>query len=72
MCMNLSKLHKTEADKGAWHALFHGVPNNWIQLRDETAITITAVSEGDFAVMVTVSFYMHNLKQQHCGNMFQD
>ena len=34
MCMNLSKLHKTEADKGAWHALFHGVPNNWIQLRD--------------------------------------
>ena len=22
--------------------------------------------------MVTLSFYMHNLKQQHCGNMFQD
>ena len=34
--MNLSKLQEIAQDRGAWHAVVHGVANSWIQLSDLT------------------------------------
>ena len=36
MDMNLSKLQETVEDRGAWHAVAHGVPKSWTWLSDWT------------------------------------
>ena len=32
--VNLSKLRETLEDRGAWHAVVHGVAKSWTQLSD--------------------------------------
>ena len=32
--MNLSKLHETVKDRGAWHAVDHEVAKSWARLSD--------------------------------------
>ena len=34
--MSLSKLWEIMEDRGAWHAMFHGVSKSWTRLRDRT------------------------------------
>ena len=34
MDMNLSKLQELMEDRGAWHAVVHGVIKNWTQFSD--------------------------------------
>ena len=36
MDMSLSKARETVKEKGAWHAVFHGVPKRRIRPRDQT------------------------------------
>ena len=37
MDVNLSKLREILEDRGAWHAVVHGIAKNWTQLSDYTA-----------------------------------
>ena len=39
--VNLSKLRETLEDRGAWHAVVHGVAKSWTQLSDWTTTTRT-------------------------------
>ena len=34
MDVNLSKLREILEDRGAWHAVVHGIAKNWTQLSD--------------------------------------
>ena len=40
MDMNLGRLWETAEDRGAWHALVHGVTKIWTQLSNWTTATI--------------------------------
>ena len=37
--MSLSKLWEIVEDRGAWHAVVHGVSKSWTRLRDRTTTT---------------------------------
>ena len=54
MDMNLSKLWETVEDRGAWHAVAHGVAKNWTRLSNWTAIPLyeyTAISPSILLMM---------------------
>ena len=41
MDMNLSKVWEIVEDRGAWHAIVHGVAKSWTWLRDQKTTTIS-------------------------------
>ena len=44
--INLSKLQKTVEDRGAWHAVVHGVAKSQTQLSDLTTTSIREFCSG--------------------------
>ena len=47
MDMNLSKFWEIMEDRGAWHAIVHGVTKRWAHLSDST-ITMTILKGEPF------------------------
>ena len=55
MDMNLGKLWETVTDRGAWHAIVHGVAKSWTWLSDWTATIDTYCSEKKDSFQNTIA-----------------